>query len=137
MNTERLPIDERLRQARERISRLSPKEAAEAQASGSVIIDTRDSADREAEGVVPESIWVTRDTLEWRADPSSEQPNPALSDLSSSLIVMCNEGYGSSLAADSLHQLGHVKVADVVGGYRAWKADGLPTRPIGPNDAKR
>lgn len=130
MEPARTPIGERLEQARARIGRLSPQEAAAAQASGSIIVDTRDSSHRLAEGAIPGSVAVTRDTLEWRADPTSEQPDPALSDFSTPLIVMCNEGYGSSLAAESLYQLGHLSVSDIVGGFRAWKALGLPTNAV-------
>ena len=98
-----------------------------AQAAGAVIVDTRDTADRRAEGVIPQSVCVTRNTLEWRADPSAALPHPVLSDFAHDLIVVCNDGYASSLAAASLRQLGHVTVADVIGGYRAWKRAGLPT----------
>lgn len=125
----RTTIGERLAEARTNIRRLTPAEAIEAQRNGAVIIDTRDSADRINEGVIPGSMRFTRDTLEWRADPTAELPDPVVSDFANDLIVVCNEGYGSSLAADSLRQLGHSTVADVIGGYRAWKAAGLPTRP--------
>ena len=139
MHDDRVTIDKRLAEARSRIRRLSPSEAAEAQARGAVIIDTRDSLDRSAEGVIPGSKRITRDTLEWRADPTAELPDPVVADIETDLIVVCNEGYGSSIAADSLRQLGHVTVADVIGGYRAWKAAGLPTErlpaPMPPVDA--
>lgn len=127
MNNERTTIDELLQQAREEIRRLTPQEAAAAQAGGAVIVDTRDSADRAAEGVIPGSVLVTRNTLEWRADPSSEAPDPRLADLEADLIVVCNDGYSSSLAADNLRRLGHASAADLIGGYRAWAAAGLPT----------
>jgi rhodanese-related sulfurtransferase len=129
--SERTTIDERLAMARARIRRLTPSEAAVAQAHGAIIVDTRDSADRSAEGSIPGAVAVTRNTLEWRADPTAELPDPALSDFGNALIVICNDGYSSSLAAESLLLLGHATVADVVGGYRAWKAAGLPTTPAG------
>jgi rhodanese-related sulfurtransferase len=130
MHDDRMTIDERLAVARSRIARLSPSEADEARAAGAVIIDTRDSADRIAEGIIPGSVRITRDTLEWRADPTAELPDPVVSDFDNDLIVVCNDGYGSSLAADSLRRLGHSTVADIIGGYRAWKAAGLPTEPV-------
>ena len=65
--------------------------------------------------------------MEWRADPSSEAPDSRLADFDIDLIVVCNDGYSSSLAADSLRQLGHATAADVIGGYRGWVAEGLPT----------
>lgn len=138
MHRDRVTIDDRLSRARARIRRLSPSEAAEAQAAGAIIIDTRDSDDRTAEGVIPGAKRITRDTLEWRADPTAELPDPLVADFAADLIVVCNEGYGSSLAADSLRRLGHTTVADIIGGYRAWKAAGLPTErlstPPAPSD---
>jgi rhodanese-related sulfurtransferase len=127
MDNERTTIDELLQQAREEIRRLTPQEAAAAQARGAVIVDTRDSADRAAEGIIPGSVLVTRNTLEWRADPSSGAPDPHLSDFQADLIIVCNDGYSSSLAADSLRRLGHANAADLIGGYRAWVTAGLPT----------
>ena len=125
--TDRLTIDQMLAHARERIARLAPHEASAAQRSGAVIVDTRDSADRAAEGVIPGSVLVTRNTLEWRADPASELPDPRIADPTLQLIVVCNDGYSSSLAAASLVDLGFARAADLEGGYRAWKAAGLPT----------
>ena len=127
MNQPRLTINELLRQAREQISRLTPQEAADAQSAGAVIVDTRDSADRATEGIIPGSVLVTRNTLEWRADPSAEASDPRLANLETDLLIVCNDGYSSSLAADSLRQLGHHTAGDIIGGYRAWKAAGLPT----------
>jgi rhodanese-related sulfurtransferase len=127
MSSERTTIDKLLGQARLQIRRLTPQEAASAQATGAVIVDTRDSADRAADGIIPDSILVTRNTLEWRADPSAELPDPRLSNYKTDLIIVCNDGYSSSLAADSLRRLGHASAGDIVGGYRAWKAAKLPT----------
>lgn len=122
-----MPIDERLATVRTRIRRVNAHEAAAAQADGAVIVDTRDSADRLAEGVIPGAVLVTRNTLEWRADPTADEPHALLSDVTIDLIVVCNDGYASSLAADSLRQLGHITAGDLIGGYRAWKRAGLPT----------
>lgn len=125
-----MSIDQLLSEARARIARLTPHEAAAARDAGAVVVDTRDSADRLAEGIIPDSVLVTRNTLEWRADPIAELPDPVLSDFSTRLIVVCNDGYASSLAADSLRRLGHLGVADMIGGYRAWKRAGLPTDAV-------
>ncbi len=133
MDPPRITIDELLQQAREQIRRLTPQQAADAQSTGAIIVDTRDSADRAAEGIIPGSVLVTRNTLEWRADPSAGAPDPRLSNLETDLLIVCNDGYSSSLAADSLRQLGHPTAGDIVGGYRAWKAAGLPT--TSPPDA--
>ena len=129
---ERTTIDDILDRARARITRLTPEEVAAAQQSGAVIVDTRDSVDRTTEGVIPGSVLVTRNTLEWRADPSSEAPDARLADLDRQLIVVCNDGYSSSLAAATLQDLGFSRAADLAGGYRAWKRAGLPTEEAPP-----
>ena len=116
--------------ARARIIRLTPTEAAAALTAGALVVDTRDSADRTAEGIIPGSVLVTRNTLEWRADPTAELPDPRIADPALQLIVVCNDGYSSSLAAASLLDLGFTRASDLIGGYRAWKAAGLPTVPI-------
>jgi rhodanese-related sulfurtransferase len=120
-------INEMLQAAQQRITRLSPEAAAEAQRAGAIFIDTRDSADRTAEGVIPGSVRAHRNVLEWRADPDAELPDARIADRSLQLIVVCNDGYSSSLAAASLLELGFERAGDLVGGYRAWKAAGLPT----------
>jgi rhodanese-related sulfurtransferase len=125
--SKRLTIDELLERARARIARLSPTEAERAQRAGAVLVDTRDSDDRRAEGVIPGSVLVTRNTLEWRADPTSGLPDERMSNPDLELIVICNDGYSSSLAAATLVDLGFSRAGDLVGGYRAWKAAGLPT----------
>ena len=130
---EHTTIDEMLEAARQRIARLSPAEAAEAQRAGAIFVDTRDSADREAEGVIPGSVRAHRTVLEWRVDPAAETPDPRIADRSLELIVVCNDGYSSSLAAASLVDLGFASAGDLVGGYRAWKAAGLPTEAPDPD----
>ena len=125
--SDRLTIDDLLERARARITRLSPAAAQAAQRAGAVIVDTRDSADRIAEGVITGSVLVTRNTLEWRADPASGLPDERLADPERQVIVVCNDGYSSSLAAASLLDLGFTRAADLEGGYRAWKRAGLPT----------
>ena len=123
----RTTVDVLLAEARSRIRRLTPEQAFAARAAGAVLVDTRDSTDRRVEGAIPGAVVVTRNTLEWRADPTAELPDPVLADFSNDLIVVCNDGYASSLAADTLRRLGHHTAADLIGGYRAWKAAGLPT----------
>ncbi len=123
---DRWTIDEKIEAARQRIERHSPVEAAAAQRAGAVLVDTRDSSDRVAEGAIPDSVWHHRNVLEWRADPTSELPDPRIADPSLQLIVVCNDGYSSSLAAASLVDLGFARAGDMAGGYRAWKRAGLP-----------
>jgi rhodanese-related sulfurtransferase len=125
--TGRRTIDEQLGVARQRIERHQPMEAAAAQQAGAVLVDTRDSADRLAEGEIPGSVWHPRNVLEWRADPSAELADPRIADLSLRFIVVCNDGYSSSLTAASLVEIGFARAGDLIGGYRAWKRARLPT----------
>ncbi len=126
MSSDDLPrttIDDLLREARGLIDRVTPEEAAREVESGAVLVDTRCSEDREREGTIPGSVHVPRTLLEWRAD--------RIADPEGRLIVVCNDGYSSSLAAANLSRLGFRRVADLVGGYRGWVAAGLPTRDDG------
>lgn len=120
----RRPVSELLERARQQIERLDP-EAARAEPDV-ILIDTRDAHDRLREGVIPGSIWTPRSVLEWRVDPTSEAPDPAIADPSLRLVLVCNDGYSSSLAAAGLKDMGFDRVADLIGGFRAWKAAGLP-----------
>ncbi len=129
MNEAPRSIDDITAEARERIERHIPQAALSAQRAGAVIVDTRDSADRTREGAIPGAVWVPRNLLEWRADPAAEAPDPRLADRSLQLIVVCNDGYSSSLAAASLRDLGFAAAGDIEGGYRAWAGAGLPTEP--------
>jgi rhodanese-related sulfurtransferase len=122
----RRSIDQLLAEARSRLVRLSPHEAYGAQQAGAVLIDIRPEASRKAEGRLPGAVVIERTVLEWRLDPASDARLPFASyDLH--LVIVCNEGYSSSLAADTLQDLGLHRATDMDGGYRAWKAAGLPT----------
>ena len=116
-----------LAEARARLHRLEPAEAAARAAEGAVLVDTRPAFQREADGEVPGALVVERNVLEWRLDPASDARLPEATDHDVEVIVLCNEGYSSSLAADSLRALGLHRATDVVGGYQAWAAAGLPT----------
>jgi len=108
-------------------------ETLEAAGDGAVIVDTRSDGDRERDGVVPGSVHVPRSVLEWRLAPTSTWRNTHV-DAERRVIVMCAEGYSSSLAAATLVDLG-LDAGDVVGGFDAWRAAGLPVIPRPPNDA--
>jgi len=126
MTPPRRSIDELLSEARSGLERLTPREAYLAQRMGAVLIDIRPQASREAEGGLPGALVIERTVLEWRLDPASDARLPwAAYDLR--VVVVCNEGYSSSLAAATLQDLGLHKATDMDGGYRAWKAAGLPT----------
>jgi rhodanese-related sulfurtransferase len=114
-------IDELLAAARARLHRLTPEEADAARSRGAIVVDTRPAAQREAEGELPFAIVIERNVLEWRLDPASDAALPiAGHDLE--VIVLCQEGYSSSLAAASLQDLGIHRATDVIGGYAAWRA---------------
>ena len=123
---DRLTIDEMLAAARTRIRRYSPEEAAAAAMAGAVLVDTRSSGDVAAEGRIPGSVYIHRNVLEWRCDPASGYSDPRVHDLAAKLIVVCNDGYSSSLAAASLLELGFANAGDLIGGFRGWVAAGLP-----------
>ncbi len=120
-----LTIDAVLARARARLARLSPAQARAAVDRGAVLVDIRPAAQRAAEGEIPGAMIVERNVLEWRFDPASEARLPAASyDLQ--VIVVCSEGYTSSLAAAALQELGVHLATDLDGGFRAWQAAGLP-----------
>ena len=118
-------IDQMLAEARARLDRLSPAQASRAAREGAVLVDIRPAAQRAAEGEIPGTLIVERNVLEWRFDPASDARLPQASyDLH--VIVVCSEGYTSSLAAAALQDLGISGATDLDGGFRAWQAAGLP-----------
>jgi rhodanese-related sulfurtransferase len=119
-------IDELLADARARLTRLDPREAAAAVREGALIVDIRSESQRAADGLVPGAVFVARNVLEWRCDPRSEHRDPSIDGRERQLILMCNEGYQSSLAAATLHDLGLTRTTDLAGGFQAWRAAGLP-----------
>jgi rhodanese-related sulfurtransferase len=121
-------IDELLAEARSRIDRVTPHEAATRIARGAVLVDIRPAAQRAREGEVPGALVVERNVLEWRFDPASDARLPEATGYDVEVIVLCLEGYTSSLAADALRSLGLRRATDVAGGFQAWAAAGLPTR---------
>jgi rhodanese-related sulfurtransferase len=123
--------------ARERIDRFEPEGARAAVATGeALIVDLRSSDERRRHGIVPGSLHVPRSVLEWRADPASEWRSPHLAGRDV-LILLCAEGYSSSLAAASLLDLGYERAADVVGGFDAWRKAGLPVATATEADGSR
>ncbi len=126
-------IDEILAAARARLRRLTPRQAFGELADGATLVDIRPAAQRAAEGGVPGAIVVERNVLEWRFDPASDARLASVTGYGDRVIVICSEGYTSSLAAAALQDLGLSKATDVAGGFQAWAACGLPiiapTRP--------
>jgi rhodanese-related sulfurtransferase/mannose-6-phosphate isomerase-like protein (cupin superfamily) len=125
--TSGLSIEEMLSAARARLRRLSPAEAYEAMAKpDAVLVDIRPEGQRATEGSIPGALIVERNVLEWRFDPGSSTRLPVATDHDLQVIVFCSEGYTSSLAAAALKDLGLHRATDVVGGFHAWRAKGLP-----------
>lgn len=126
----RKTIDHMLAEARAALRRVGPTQARAALDGGGLMIDIRTAAQRAADGVVPEAIWFERNVLEWRCDPSSDARDERVGGLERMLIVMCDEGYTSSLAAAALQDLGFARATDLDGGYQAWRAAGLPVAAL-------
>jgi rhodanese-related sulfurtransferase len=121
-----LTVDELLAEARVGLKRLAPSQAARAIADGAILVDVRSEPQRERDGVVPGSIHFPRNVLEWRCDPASPGRDTRVCDTGRLIIVMCDEGYQSSLAAANLKRLGFDRATDLDGGFQAWRAAGLP-----------
>ena len=119
-------IDELLERERRTLRRLEPEDVPAALAAGAVLIDTRPLEQRRRDGELPGAIVVDRNVLEWRLDPTNPGHLAEVADTDQPIIVVCNQGYSSSLVAASLQRLGLVNATDVVGGFEAWVARGLP-----------
>lgn len=119
-------MDDLLASARRRIARFEPNDASAAAAEGkALIVDIRSDDDRRRDGVVPGALHVPRTVLEWRVDPSSGWHNPHVGGRDRRLLLLCSEGYSSSLAAAALVDLGFEHAGDVIGGFVAWRRAGL------------
>jgi rhodanese-related sulfurtransferase len=119
-------IDEVLAAAQARLHRMTPAEAAAAMRDGAILVDTRDGDLRSRDGCIPGALHIPLSVLEWRVDPTSGHQSAAIAGHEDRLILICHEGYSSSLAAVRLHELGFGNTTDVVGGFVAWSAVGLP-----------
>jgi rhodanese-related sulfurtransferase len=120
-----ISVEELLESAREDLVRLSPEQAWQAASQGAILIDIRSEAQRDRDGLVPGARFVARNVLEWRLDPACPHREESLARRDLPLILFCNEGYQSSLAASTVRRFG-LDVTDMVGGFQAWRASGLP-----------
>ncbi|HEV3265240.1 MAG TPA: rhodanese-like domain-containing protein [Acidimicrobiales bacterium] len=111
-----------LERARRRIHRVGPHELYGIVAEGGLIVDIRPEAQRREEGSLPGALIVERNVLEWRFDPTGTHRLPEARGIEQPVVIVCSEGYASSLAAASLADLGYARAVDLVGGYRAWHA---------------
>ena len=132
---ETVTIDQVLELARSNIERLTPVQALTAQSAGAVIVDIRPLEQRRRDGSIPEALVVDRNVLEWRLAPTSKWRLAEVVDRR--VILVCNQGYQSSLAADSVRRLGVAGIADIIGGFEAWLAAALPIiDPTGPSPSR-
>jgi rhodanese-related sulfurtransferase len=128
----RFTVNDLLDEARAGLRRVGPHAAQRAQLDGALLVDVRNHTDRWREGVIGGSLHVPLIVLPWAFDPASGAANPALGDLGRTVVLFCNEGYSSSLAAATLQRLGFSGATDLDGGFRAWKAAGLPVQVARP-----
>lgn len=120
-------IDDLLEHVRQGLDRVEPQDAyAAAQADEALLVDIRYVALRDRDGLIPGALVVERNELEWRLDPQGSHRAPEATSHDLHVVIICNEGYASSLAAASLRQLGLHRATDLVGGFQAWRAAGLP-----------
>ena len=123
-------VDELLADARAKLDRLDPREAQAAVESGeALIVDIRADSQRAADGVVPGAAFIPRNVIEWRVDPATDYRDERLTS-GKRVVVMCNEGYQSSLVAATLQELGLVGATDLAGGFQAWRGAELPVEPL-------
>ena len=121
----RKSIEDQLRAARARLARLKPAEAHAAIQRGAILIDTRCGDDLQRFGTIPGAVHVPLSVLEWRVDPDSDKGDARLAQ-AERLILICNQGFASSLAAARLHDIGFTNATDVIGGFEAWRIAGMP-----------
>jgi rhodanese-related sulfurtransferase len=121
--TSRCAIDELLAAARARLDRVTVANLPQEQAAGALVVDIRPLEQRQRDGALPGALLIDRNVLEWRLDPTSPHRIPEATGPDRRIIVVCNEGYGSSLAAATLHDIGLHRATDLVGGYQAWQSE--------------
>lgn len=121
-------IDRLLAEERRGLARVDPRRAAELQRQGALLVDTRPAAQRALHGEIPGALVIERNVLEWRLDPTSPHRIAEVTGSDQTIVVVCQEGYSSSLAAATLQRLGLRNATDLDGGFAAWRDAGLPVR---------
>jgi rhodanese-related sulfurtransferase len=122
-------VEQMLAEARSKLDRLDPAAASAVVAGGALLVDTRPLELRQRDGVVPGALIIDRNVLEWRLDPASAHRIDEVTGHDQTIVVMCNEGYASSLVAAELQEMGFARATDLEGGFQAWRAAGMPTTP--------
>jgi rhodanese-related sulfurtransferase len=126
-------IDDLLEDARAGLDRVTADDLQREVAAGALVVDIRPVEQRERDGELAGAVVIPRNVLEWRLDPASPDRIPEARDHDRRIVLVCDEGYASSLAAATLQQLGLHRATDLAGGYQAWlAARGLPIRPVSP-----
>lgn len=128
-------VDAVLAASRAGVRRLGPREVVEAQTRGALVVDTRTEAQRRRQGELPGALVIDRTVLEWRLDPESDARIPEATGYDLEVVVVCRQGFSSSLAAASLRAVGLHRATDLEGGVEAWLAAGLPVDD-GPADVR-
>lgn len=118
----RRSVEDLLAEARAQLDRVEPTSLAAEIESGAVIVDIRPVDQRARDGALPAAIVIDRNVLEWRLDPDCEHHIAEISGCDTRIVIVCNEGYQSSLAAAELRQLGLHRTTDLIGGFQAWMA---------------
>jgi rhodanese-related sulfurtransferase len=132
---DRRGIDDVLAASRDGVHRLTPAEVLEAAARGALVVDTRTDAQRRRQGELPGAVVIDRTVLEWRLDPTGEHRIPEATGYDLEVVVVCRQGFSSSLAAASLRAVGLHRATDLIGGVEGWLAAGLPVS-AGPADVR-
>lgn len=130
MSADRVTVDELLADARSSVRRLTPQETKAEMARGLTLVDIRSDKQRDA-GLIPSAVYVPRNALEWRLDPACAHRDPDLGRTDARVALICDEGYQSSLAAAVVARFGLAEVTEVMGGFQAWRAAGLPVESPG------
>jgi rhodanese-related sulfurtransferase len=119
-------VEQLLADARAALERLTPEQAHAAMRAGAILVDIRSDSQRASDGLIPGARVVPRNVLEWRLDPACAYRDPELGRREARIVLLCDQGYQSSLAAATVRSFGVSAATDVVGGFRAWRAAGLP-----------
>jgi rhodanese-related sulfurtransferase len=127
-------VEQLLADARAALRRLTPEQAYAEMGAGALLVDIRSDGQRAADGQVPGARVVARNVLEWRLDPACPNRDPELGRANARIVLLCDEGYQSSLAAATVRSFGVSAATDVIGGFRAWRAAGLPVERARADD---
>lgn len=129
-----MTVDEMLSACRSRLQRVPAERLADEIAAGALVVDTRPVEQRQRDGELPGAVVIDRNVLEWRLDPTSDHHLAQVTDHDVRVVVVCNEGYSSSLVAAGLQDLGLHRATDLIGGYQAWLALNRQDRDRAPSD---